>query len=77
VNVASRIRSLYKDIDANFMISRDVSDGITHGEPTESLDQQAIRDRSAKIDLGNTIIHNHFRSYGSVSKHCGSMSWGV
>ena len=51
VNVASRICDLCKDVDTNFMVSRDLHDRITHSEPSRPLNQQAIRGKRTRIDL--------------------------
>ena len=51
VNVASRICDLCKDVDTNFMVSRDLHDRINHSEPSTPLNQQTIRGKRTRIDL--------------------------
>ena len=51
VNVASRICSLCKDVDTNFLISGELAKRITHREFTKELRSQSIRGKRAKIDL--------------------------
>ena len=51
VNVESRICDLCKDVDTNFMVSRDLHDRITHSEPSTPLNQQTIRGKRTRIDL--------------------------
>ncbi len=51
VNVASRICDLCKDVDTNFMISRDLHDRISHSEQSAPLNQHAIRGKRTRIDL--------------------------
>ena len=51
VNVASRICDLCKDVDTNFMVSRDLHDRITHSEPSTPLNQHTIRGKRTRVDL--------------------------
>ena len=51
VNVASRICSLCKDVDTNFIITSELAKRITHRESSKELRGQSIRGKREKIDL--------------------------